>query len=166
MTRKSLWMLVVLAFWLGVPGMTQRGSTAPPKLCEEVVTTLYPEWHSKLPRQKLARIEVRNCRVEDWGFLQIAAWNSDASEPSLVVDTKRSTIERLVMAGNVFVLETAGASSNVVQVVVYQSGRPQLVFSDATRGEVHIETTWQKVIVRRPQEGGPARVTEFPTGRY
>jgi hypothetical protein len=136
----------------------------PGELCDEVVTTLYPEWSAKISRERLARVEVRNCRVKDWGFLQIAAWNEDATRPSLVVDTRRTTIVKVAIAGDVFVLETAGASSNVVQVVVYKNGRPQLVLDDAIKAYAHIEITWKKVVVGLPQEKGPDKVYEFPTG--
>jgi len=170
MTKRNVCVLVLLAPLFSVSTQGQKTRSEPPyrpgELCDEIVTTVYPEWHAWMPRQKLARVEVRNCRVGESGFLQIAAWTSHASEPGLVVDTKRMTIVKLAMAGNVFVLQTAGASSDVVQVVYYKNGTPHLAFSDATRADVHIDMTAKKVILRWPQEKGPERVYEFPTGEY
>jgi hypothetical protein len=168
MTSNAVCAIVVLLPTLGLAAPVQQVQTTAPHppghLCEEVVTTHYPQWTSKISRDRLARVEVRNCRVEDWGFLQIAAWNADAARPSLVVDTRRTTIVKTAMVGNVFVLETGGASSNVIQVVVYKDGRPQLVFDDAIKAYAHIDITWRKVVVGLPQDKGPEKVYEFSTG--
>jgi hypothetical protein len=156
--------LSLMLMLIGTPLARAGLQTTAPKLCDEVVTTLYPEWRSKLPRHKLRRVDVRNCRVGDWGVLQIAAWREGGGEPALVVDTDRTTIVKLAMAGNVFVLETAGASSNVVQAVVYENGIPRLALRDAIKAYAHIEVNWKKVVLGLPQEKGPERVYEFPTG--
>jgi hypothetical protein len=161
-------MTSLLLLFLGTIAFSQEIRGRPPyradDLCSEIVTTLYPQWTAKIPPQKLRRVEIRNCRVQNWGFLQIAAWGEDASSPSLVVDTRRTTIVKAAMVRDVFVLETAGASSNVVQVVVYHNGTPRLVLDDSIKAYAHIEMSWKKVVVGLPQEKGPERVYEFPTG--
>jgi hypothetical protein len=154
--------VLLLCFPLVLAAETERET--PGELCKEVVTTLYPKWSAGEPRDRLRRVEVRNCRVASWGFLQIAAWKDSGTLPSLVVDTRRVTIVKAAMAGDVFVLETAGASSNVVQVVLYQGGEPKLVLDDAVKAYAQIELGWKKVSVILPGEGGTARVYEFPTG--
>jgi hypothetical protein len=68
------------------------------------------------------------------------------------------------MVGDVFVLETAGASSNVVQVVLYENGTPRLALIDSIRAYARIDMSWKKVVVGLPQEEGPEKVYEFPTG--
>ena len=156
--------MILLLVFVAAPALGQNDRGSPPKLCDEVVTTVYPQWLSRVPRQELRRVEVRNCRVEDWGFLQIAAWSDHGQRPALVVETKRSTIVKIAMTGDVFVLETAGASSNVVQVVVYEKGQPRLALSDAVKAYAHIDMSWKKVVVGLPQEEGPERVYEFATG--
>ncbi len=155
--------LIITLIGLAFSQSVQRSGTKP---CEEVVTSLYPEWHSKLPREKLRHVDVRNCRTGDWGILQVAVWPEGGQNPGLVVDTNRSTIVKIAMAGDVFVLETAGASSNVVQVIVYRNGLPRLALSEAIKAYAHIDISWKKVIVGLPQEKGPERVFEFPTGEY
>jgi len=170
MTNNCLWMAVLLLPSLGVGEVSQQTRSVPPyapeDLCGEVVFTLYPRWAAGTSRDRLARVEVRNCPSENHVSLQIAAWNEDADRPSVLVDTMGVAIQRVVMEGNVFVLETAGASNNIFHVVIYDRGKPRLVFHDATRGDVRIETTWQKVTIRWPQKDAPDRVYEFPTGRY
>lgn len=157
--------LLFVAFALG-----QETRSEPPygpgDLCDEVVTTLYLRWVPGASRDRLARIEVRNCGLENHASLQIAAWNEDAIRPNLLAHTGGITIQRVTMDGNVFVLETTGASNSIFHVVIYDRGKPRLVFHDATRADVRIETTGQKVIIRWPQKEGADRVYEFPTGRY
>ena len=168
MIPDCVWVAVLLLLTPGAPMLGQHERSEPPyqagDLCAEVVSTLYPQWTSRTTRESLARIEVRNCPVADWGFLQIAAWEEGASRPTLVVDTRRTTIVKVAMAGDVFVLETAGASSNVVQVVQYKSGRPQLVLDDAIKAYAQVDISWKKVVISLPQEKAPPKVYEFPTG--
>lgn len=157
-------MIALLVFLFSISAFGQGAHASRPKLCDEVVTTMYPEWISRIPRPNMRKVEVRNCRIGDWGFLQIAAWPDRGEQPSLLVETNRSTIVKIAMAGNVFVLETAGASSNVVQVVTYDKGTPRLVLSDAIKAYARIDMSWKKVVVALPQQKGPERVYEFPTG--
>lgn len=170
MIRKQIGVVVLLSLgcnWVSL-GQEPRGGPPyrPSDLCDDVVQTFYLRWIPGASRNKLARVEIRNCRLDNHAALQIAAWNEDAVHPSLLADTYGITIQRVVMDGNVFVLETAGASNNIFHVVIYDRGKPRLVFHDATRADVRVETTGEKVILRWPQGDAPARVYEFPTGRY
>jgi hypothetical protein len=166
--RLESWLCVLVAALLAAPAFCQFPTLPLSELCDEVVTTAYPRWASARPRQTLPRVEVRVCRVDErgWGFLQIAAFEEHASQPSLLVDTLRTTIVKMAMAGDVFVLETAGASSNVVQVIVYEKGVPRLVLHDAIKAYAHIDMSWKKVVVGLPQQDGSEIVHEFPTGMY
>jgi hypothetical protein len=170
MTNKHIWAVVLLLLGSSLAKSGQEPRAEPPygpsDLCDEVVSTFYLRWIPGVSRNKLARVEVRNCRFKDHAALQIAAWNEEAIRPNLMVHTQGITLQRVVLSGNVFVLETAGASNNIFHVVIYDRGKPRLAFHDATREDVRIETSAQSVIVRWPQREGRDRVYEFPTGRY
>jgi hypothetical protein len=170
MTNQYLLKVVLLFSALSLGMFAQETRSEPPYgpgvLCDEVVTALYPRWIPGASRDRLARVEVRNCRLEGHASLQIAAWSEGAIRPDLLVHTNGIVIQRAVIDGNVFVLETEGASNNIFHVVIYDRGKPRLVFHDATRADVRIETTGQRVIIRWPQEKAPDRVYEFQTGEY
>ncbi len=163
--NRSIFQMLICLWALTCTSATaqpQPSSRAEP--CADVITTLYPEWHAKLPRETLPRIEIRNCRLGDWGILQIAAYRAGSGAPDLVVDTARTTVVKCVMARKVFILETAGASSNVVQVVTYDNGVPRLALSEAIRAYSRIQMSWKSVTVGLPQEDGSERKFEFATG--
>lgn len=157
-------MLLLLAWVVSLSAVGQAAPASNNGLCPEIVSTFYPQWTAKLQTERLRRIEVRNCRVEDWGFLQIAAWEEDASRPTLIVDTCRTTIVKAAMARDVFVLETAGVSSNVVQVVTYENGKPRLALDDAIKAYAGVDITWKKVVVVLSDGRDSERIYEFPTG--
>ena len=129
MHNRSVCISPLLAVVLAMPALSHAQTIPPRKPCDEIVTTVYPGWLSRVPRQTLRRVEIRNCRVRDFGILQIVAWREGANVPDLVEDTDRFSIVKVAMSGDVFVLETAGASSNVVQVVLYENGIPRLAIA-------------------------------------
>jgi len=47
---------------------------------------------------------------------------------------------------------------------MYEKGTPTLVLNDAIKAYAHVDMSWKKVIVALPQQTGPERVYEFPTG--
>ena len=66
---------------------------------------------------------------------------------------------------SVFVFETAGASSNVVQVIVFKNGKPELAMNDAFKAYVDIRVTGDWVTITVPKIGAnPEKVFRFPTG--
>ena len=123
-----------------------------PELCSDVITTLVPQRVFQVPTQKLPRVELRSCEPGVSETLQIAAWERSASRPSLVVETSRSTIVQLAMSSNVFVIHSAGGSSDGLQVVVFNQGKPHLALEKYLRAAITIRLERDEVIVETREE--------------
>ena len=131
-------------------------------LCREIVTQLFPEGKPRTSIGDLPRLEVRRC---DEGILQVVGWSPKESVPHLIRDTNRTSITSLVTAGNVAVLETAGASSNVVQVIVFEAGKFTVAFEDAFKSYATITTSWKEVKITCFRSSQDTVERTFPTGR-
>lgn len=141
----------------------ERSQRQPVEPCPLVVSRLGRDASVLTEPGKGNVLEIRSCEP---GVLQLVAWGRRATEP-LVVETGRTSLVSLVMsAENVFVVETAGASSNVVQVVVFENGVPRLALNDSARAFADIRVAWKEVVVTLAPPGEPARVFRFSTGNY
>lgn len=129
-------------------------------LCQELVTTLYFSWGAAGRPQPEPRLEIRYCP----GNLQFVAWTRPGQGPALVVDSRETHLDRMVLAGKVFVAFLSGASNYLVKVLVVEEGAARLAFEDATRGEVQVEVDAQKLVLTIEEQGGVRRSREFPTG--
>lgn len=131
------------------------------QVCKQVLATLGTRRVFRLPLSTMQRVEIRTCEE---GSLQLVAWEKDRPAPSLVVETNRTSIVQLLVLGNVFVFETAGASSDVVQVILFEAGKPRLAFNDAFKATARIETSWKTVRMTVRNDDGSERTLTFPTG--
>ena len=69
------------------------------------------------------------------------------------------------MAGDIIVIETAGASSNMVHVFEFKRGSaPRLLFENAFKQYLHAETSYKEVLLYIAGDGPPV-VLRFATGR-
>jgi hypothetical protein len=181
MTRLMLFLLSV-----AIPQTT----LCEPKPCSQILTALYPDWNPKLPREKQARVEVRNCGTADQIQLQIVAWTAYATEPAVVAKTgpgrtvwaelpdlpgapRLPTIERtkpdsrvvrIVMAGNVFLLETAGEGGNLVTVLLFDKGSVDKEFQIHTTRYLPVVLNGNKLTFRWWSDDGIERVIPYSTG--
>lgn len=133
------------------------------RLCDILLTRLIPARSVRLQDSEAQRLEIRTCVPSR--ILQVVAFSESSDVPAFFIDTHRTSISTLVMAGDVIVLETAGASSNVLQVFVFpRRGAPQMVFEDAFKAYATVETAFRDVKIRIGA-GNRARVLTYPTGR-
>ena len=128
------------------------------KPCDRILTTLTPQRYMHLEDRVVHRLEIRDCGP----VLQLVGWEDRAQTANLVVDTDRTTVVSIVMRGDIVVLEMAGASSNVIFVVAFSSGVPQLVFRRGYKAYATITTTMQEVIIQIPNIAGK-NIWRFPT---
>jgi hypothetical protein len=130
-----------------------------PKVCPVLLMTL---GRSPISIEHKANVlEVRSC----WpGVLQLVAWGKNRVEP-LIVETSRTSIVSIATADDsVYVVETGGMSSNVIQAVVFEGGVPRLAFSDAFKAYAEIKISKIEVVVRIRVPGEPDKVLTFSTG--
>jgi hypothetical protein len=140
--------MIVLVLLLLANMLMAQTASGELKPCEPILTTFYPGWDSKVPAHKQARVEIRNCGTADKVELQIVAWTAYAAEPSAVLktgagrivwnrdprfqgglrlptvqrDNADNRIVRVVMAGNIFIVETAGEGRSLVTVLLFERG--------------------------------------------
>ena len=142
------------------------GCTAHAKVdnpCGEILTQVFPRMGRGVSAKDVARLEIRRCGEE--GFLQLVGWARQETKPHLVADTMRTSVVSLLSSGDVTVVETAGASSNVVQVVIFESGRFRVAFEDAFKSYATISTSWKEVRIICRRANGEIVERTFPTGR-
>jgi hypothetical protein len=132
-----------------------------PRLCNKVVTTLARNAVVDRERRTGNMVEIRAC---DPGVLQIVAWGTETERP-LIVETNRTSLASLTTAADtVYVIQTAGASSNVIQVIVFEKGVPHLRVNEAVKAYADVQFTWKEVLIRIPLPGESPLVFHFPTG--
>jgi hypothetical protein len=114
-------------------------------LCSKVVGLLATYFVNGTPQSELARVEVRQCSIEEGQYLQLVAWPGGESARPLLIDTGKEVIVQAVSRENIFVVEIAGGSSDLVFVVGYKGGNPELLLKRATKGIVEVKTTQDAV---------------------
>jgi hypothetical protein len=94
-----------------VPGLAYADAAEEPRLCDKVLTRLARSAGIDRDRRAGNVVEIRAC---DPGVLQLVAWGTAAERP-LIVDTNRTSVASMTTAADtVYVIQTAGASSNVI----------------------------------------------------
>lgn len=160
--RRALHLLVVLS----VSGLfLQARASQESALCEEIVTTLVPQFIFKVPTSDLERVEIRKCFPGLADSLQLVAWQRAARKPSLVLETTDFTIVQLVMSGRVFVVETTGGTRDIVWVITYQSGVPKLALKAITKGYAVVTSDYKRVSIEYPDLNKQIRQHSFDTNR-
>jgi hypothetical protein len=122
-------------------------------LCSEIQSSLVPQSKFTVPTTKLARLEIRRCDLEYADLLQLVGWAGGASRPALIVDTNRSTVAELVMRGNVVVIVTAGATTEVLQVIRFSKGVPKLALERHLKEIPKVTISSDTVNIRFTYEG-------------
>ncbi len=131
-----------------------------PRLCDKVLTTLVRGSSSIGYAQRGNYLEIRSCEP---GVLQLAAWGLRQTAP-LVVETNRTSIVSLAtISDTVYAIQTAGASSNVVQVIVFENGIPRLALNEAIRAYADILITWKELVITIPSADSKPKVFKFAT---
>ena len=131
-----------------------------PPLCNKLLTTLARSSSSDRQAQKGNVLEIRSCEP---GVLQLAAWGAGQARP-LIVETNRTSIVSLAtVSDTVYVIQTAGASSNVVQVIVFENNVPRLALNEAVKAYADIRITWKEVVVTIPSTASESQVFKFAT---
>lgn len=113
----------------------------PAVLCKNVVGVLVNQFKFQTPLAKTPRVELRQCGENVVEALQIAAWESNASSPSLVIDTTDFTVVQTAARQNIYVIETTGGPRDRIYVILYESGKPKLQLQRVTRGTAKITMT-------------------------
>lgn len=141
-------------------GSQMLGAESQPALCTDVLTTLARSRATASHRASGNLVEIRSC---DPGVLQIAAWGARGTAP-LIVETNRTSIVSLATASDtVYVVETAGASSNAIQVIVFDHGVPRLALNEAGKAYADIRISWKEVVVTIAPDGEPPKSFRFAT---
>jgi hypothetical protein len=96
--------------------------------------------------------------------LQIAAWAKDAKEPSLLVDSTRFAMSQAFMMNDVVALEFGGGGANILFVLVFRNGRPEVALQEGFKAYTAFRTDWRNVQVTIPDGAGGTRVVTFPSG--
>jgi hypothetical protein len=111
------------------------------------------------------RLEIRRCLAATSGVLQVSVLDAKADHVLATFETNRFSVVQLVTIGRIVVLETAGASSNVLQVIEVRDNTAKLVFYDADKCYAGISTSRKVVSIKLPcmTKVGTLR---FDTGLY
>lgn len=133
-------MKIVLFPFLSMITVRSLAPAAPPaeRPCETIVGQLATEFTYKVPNSRLGRVEIRQCSPDDKATIQLVAWRSGDTSPALVIDTTDFGVVQAVARGNVFVVETGGATRDQVFVIVYDRGKPRLALKRVTKGTTRI----------------------------
>ena len=113
----------------------------------EVVVLLATDFKLGAKNSEAPRVEVRQCPREDGAKIQIVAWQSGRSAPSLTIDTTDFGVVQSFARANVFVVETGGATRDQVYVIEYRRGVPKLVVKRVTKGTAEIKASRDSVDV-------------------
>lgn len=108
-----------------------------------------------LPGSLAERVEIRRCaHSETFATIQLAAWEPRKEKPSIVVDTNQVFIEKLLMSGGVFAIETGGGTAEKIFVIAYTRGIPRLVLELSTKGSVrfNLKTESLEVLIASREE--------------
>jgi len=105
-----------------------------PKICEERVGLVTTDFRYKVPTSQMARIELRQCEVGGAETVQIVIWRAGATSPAMVIESGDFGVVQVFCRANVFVLETGGATTDQVFVIIYRHGSPSLELRKTTRG--------------------------------
>jgi hypothetical protein len=110
------------------------------------------------------RVEVRRCEPKASGVLQVVVRDRTAGRQIAVYETDRFVVVQMVLAGQLLALETAGASSNVIQVIEVAGRSSRVAFQEAYKCYAEVSTSRSAVQVRipcKPELG----LLRFGTGR-
>ncbi len=135
-------------------GQVVHTSTVP---CSTVVGVLIPQIRYQVPPDRLARVEIRQCRADGIEELQLAAWASDSEEPEIVLNTSDFTIASAAISANTVVVITASRTRNQVYAVQFSKETPILSLHRSSRGRATIMVEYDHIAitVRNTGEGGP-----------
>jgi len=129
--------------------------------CDKIVGLLATTFVYRIPNSQLARIEIRQCSLEDSARIQLVAWRSGKDTPAFVLNTDDFGVVQSAARANTFIIETGGATRDQVFVIVYTRGEPKIVLQRSTRGSASIKINKSTVdlIIEGIYAGdGPARV--------
>jgi hypothetical protein len=102
-------------------------------------------------------VEVRACEA---GVLQLVAIGNSI----ITVETNRTSVVSAVFVSDVvFAIQTAGASSNMVHVIVFDNGVPHVALIRSVKAYAQFSVSWKTLTVSIPVAGGRFEKHEFPT---
>ena len=123
-----------------IASLSAQSHEAATKPCPIVVVKLATEFIYQVSQATLPRVEVRHCDgVSD--TLQLAAWQRNGSMPALIVDTGDFGVIQAAARGNVFVIETSGATTDTVYLIDYEHGRPKLILKRVSHETAEMRVT-------------------------
>lgn len=106
--------------------------------CEDIVGLLRTDFIYKTRHTQPPRVEVRQCEPGYAETIQLVAWRSGERKPALVINTYDFGVIQAAARGNLFIIETGGATRNQVFVIAYERGEPKLVLKRVTKGTARI----------------------------
>jgi len=112
--------------------------------CPEVSYSVVLGIESPGPARDRPHVDIMRC--PETGALQLFAWERNGKVPAVGVELYRASIGPILANGNVVVVVAPGGY-DVVVVVQYRKGKPQVVFKDSTHGEISISSTASRVSV-------------------
>ena len=148
-----------LVWILGLSASALFGqSSQEPGSCKTLIGQFFP--HQSRLKVGSSSLDIRVC--EPSGMIQLMA--RGGSGAPLLVDTNRTSVSSIVMAGDIVVIETAGASSNMVHVFEFKPGSaPRILYENAFKQYLHAETSYKEVVLYLAGDG--PLVLRFATGR-
>jgi len=105
--------------------------------CDTVVGLLTTDFVYGVSNDRLARVEIRQCLGQS-AAIQLVAWKTGDATPALIVNTNDFGVVQTTARGNVFVIETGGATRDQVFVIVFTRGSPEAVLQRVTRGTAQV----------------------------
>jgi hypothetical protein len=131
--RALLWVILLV-----VGGVVRAVALGAEQPCDIVVGVLGTDFNYRVPSSQSARVDVRQCSPGDSATIQLVAWRSGEATPALVINTDDFGVVQTAARGNVFVIETGGATRDQVFVIVYDRGEPKLALKRVTKGSARI----------------------------
>jgi len=135
---------------LAMGQVAEERSRPVPQPCPVVTATIWQAGPGKPESQP--RVEIRRCGEDSWAIF-LVGFLAGSKEPDLVIDTWRSFVHQMLVAGSVFVFQLRGASLERIRedgVFILRAGRRffEVVGQYYTKGPVLVSSDGREVSVK------------------
>lgn len=138
-------------------GQLKNGDLNRP-VCEQRVALFASNAYSAKASENL--VEVRACEA---GVLQLIARGKGSR--TITVETNRTSIVSAAFASeSVFAIQTAGASSNMIHVILFNDHTPRVALERSAKAYAQLSVAWKTLTVLIETPGHGVEKHEFSTG--